>query len=78
MYISHLSSDRIAILFLWLSLKLTKRIDKRDNFAFKNSNIIIEGIIWKRKYYFQRMKFETYKNNLINKYIFSPTFFLIA
>ena len=25
---------------------------KIDNFAFKNSNNIIEGIIWKRKDYF--------------------------
>ena len=29
-----------------------------DNFAFKNSNIIIEGLIWKRNEYFSWKKFE--------------------
>ena len=32
--------------------------EKIDNFAFKNSNIIIEGLIWKRKDYFSWKKFE--------------------
>ena len=31
--------------------------EKIDNFAFKNSNIIIEGEIWKRKDYFSWKKF---------------------
>ena len=26
--------------------------EKIDNFAFKNSNIVIEGLFWKRKDYF--------------------------
>ena len=51
---------------------------KIDNFAFKNSNIIIEGIIWKRKDYFQRKKFETQKNNFIIKFYFCPNSFLFA
>ena len=55
-----------------------------DNFAFKNSNIIIEGLFWKRKDYFSWKKFETQKNNFINKfyfclnlfsYCFEPNFF---
>ena len=36
---------------------------KIDNFAFKNSNIIIEGLIWKRKDYFLWKKFETQEPN---------------
>ena len=39
-----------------------------DNFAFKNSNINIEGLFWKRKDYFTWKKFETQKNNFINKF----------
>ena len=31
--------------------------EKIDNFAFKNSNIIIEGLISKRKDYFSWKKF---------------------
>ena len=31
--------------------KMVKMV-KIDNFAFKNSNIIIEGLVWKRKDYF--------------------------
>ena len=48
---------------------------KIDNFAFKNSNIIIEGLIWKRKDYFSWKKFETQKNNFINKFYFCPNLF---
>ena len=48
---------------------------KIDNFAFKNSNIIIEGLIWKRKDYFSWKKFETQKNNFINKFYFFPSLF---
>ena len=48
---------------------------KIDNFAFKNSNIIIEGLIWKRKDYFSLKKFETQKNNFINKFYFWPNLF---
>ena len=46
-----------------------------DNFAFKNSNIIIEGLFSKRKDYFIRTKFEIQKNNFINKFYFWPNFF---
>ena len=48
---------------------------KIANFAFKNSNIIIEGLIWKRKDYFSWKKFETQKNNVINQFYFCPNFF---
>ena len=48
---------------------------KIDNFAFKNRNIIIERLIWKRKDYFSWQKFETQKNNFINKYYFCPNLF---
>ena len=48
---------------------------KIDNFAFKNSNIIIEGLFWKRKYYFPWKKLEIHKNNFINKFYFCPNFF---
>ena len=34
---------------------------KRHNFAFKNSNIVIKGIIQKRKDYFLQKNFETQK-----------------
>ena len=47
---------------------------KIDNFAFKNSNIIIEGLVWKRKDDFSWKKFETQKNN----FIFDQTYFFIA
>ena len=48
---------------------------KIDNFAFKNSNIIIEGLIWKRKDYFLWKKIETQKNNVIIKFYFCPNLF---
>ena len=48
---------------------------KIDNFAFKNSDIIIEGLIWKRKDYFSWTKFETQKNNVINKFYFCLNLF---
>ena len=38
---------------------------KIDNFAFKNNNIIIEGLFWKRKDYFTGKKVETQKNNFM-------------
>ena len=41
---------------------------KVDNFAFKDNNIIIEGLFCKKKDYFTRRKFETQKNNFINKF----------
>ena len=44
--------------------------EKIDDFAFKNSNIIIEGLIWKRKYYFLCRKI-IYLTN----FIFIGTFF---
>ena len=37
--------------------------------------MIIEGPIWKRKDYFSWKKFETQKNNFINKFYFCPNFF---
>ena len=46
-----------------------------DNFAFKNSNIIIEGLFWKRKDDLTWKKFEKQKNNFINKFYFWPKFF---
>ena len=49
---------------------------KIDNFAFKNSNIIIEGLIWKKKDYFQWEKFEMQKNNVFNKFYFIVSHFL--
>ena len=48
---------------------------KIGNFAFKNNNIIIEGLIWKNKDYFPWKKFETQKNNFINKFYFCPNIF---
>ena len=45
---------------------------KIDSFAFKNRNIIIEGLIWKKKDYFQWKKFETQKNDFINKFYYFP------
>ena len=51
---------------------------KIDNFSFKNSNIIIEGLIWKRKDYFSWKKFETQKNKVINKFSFAQTYFHIS
>ena len=51
---------------------------KIDNFAFKNSNIIIEGLIWRWKDYFSWKKFETQKIILLINFIFGQTYFLIA
>ena len=42
------------------------------------SNIIIEGLIWKRKDYLPRKKFEMQKNKVFNKFYFFRTFILIA
>ena len=39
---------------------------KIDNFAFKNSNINIEMLIWKENDYFLWTKFEMQKNNAFN------------
>ena len=57
---------------LGTSLAISARV---DNFAFKNSNIIIEGLFWKRKDYFTWKKFESRKNNFINKFYFWLNFF---
>ena len=51
-----------------------------NNFALKNiniinSNIIIEGLICKRKDYFTLKKFEMQKNNAFNQFYFYPNFF---
>ena len=51
---------------------------KIDNFVFKDSNIIIDGLIWKRKDYFSWKKFETQKIILLINFIFAQTYFLIA
>ena len=47
---------------------------KLDNFAFKNSIIIIEELIQKSNDYFPRKKFEMQKNNAFNKFYFYPNF----
>ena len=49
-----------------------------DNFAFKNSNIIVEKVIWKGKDYFPWKKFEMQKNNVFHKFYFCWNLFLIA
>ena len=48
---------------------------KIDNFTFKNSIIIIEALISKKKDYFSCKKFKTQKNNLIDKFYFCPNLF---
>ena len=59
----------------WFSSTKIRPQAKIDNFAIKNSNIIIEGLFWKRKDYFTRKKFKTQKNNFINKFYFCPNLF---
>ena len=51
---------------------------KIDNFSFEISNIIIEGVILKRKDYLPWKKFQMQKNNALNKFYFYPNFFFIA
>ena len=51
---------------------------KIDHFVFKNSNIIIEGIIQKRKDYFSRRKFERQKIILLINFTFPRIFFHVA
>ena len=51
---------------------------KIDNFDFKNSNIIIEGLIWKRKDYFSWKRFDTQKIILLINFIFALTYFFIS
>ena len=51
---------------------------KISNFTFKNSNIIIGGIISKREDYFPRKTFEKQKNYFINTFYFCSKFFLIT
>ena len=48
---------------------------KIGNFASKNSNIIIKGLIRRIKDYFPQTKFEMQKNNVFNKFLFLPNFF---
>ena len=48
---------------------------KIDNFAFKNSNTIIEGLFWKRKDYFTLKNVKHKKIILLINFIFDPTFF---
>ena len=69
--------DRMYILCFDFYSTITKirTQTKIDNFAFKNSNIIIEGPIWMRKDYFSWKKFEIQKNNVINKFYFCPILF---
>ena len=64
----------LSVLRLFSSTKIRAQA-KIDNFAFENSNIIIEGLFWNRKDYFRRKKFETQKNHFINKFYFWPKFF---
>ena len=67
---------KIHYIFFWGSTITKIRPQaKIDNVAFKNSNIIIEGLAWKRKDYFLWTKFETQKNNVINKFYFCPNLF---
>ena len=47
---------------------------KIDNFAFKNSNIIIEAVIYKRKDYFPCKKTEAQNKNVFNKFYSCPNF----
>ena len=74
---SHQILKSYPILINYKSLSITKIRPqaKIDNFAFKNSNIIIEGLIWKRKDYFSWKKFKTQKNNFINKFYFCINLF---
>ena len=51
---------------------------KIDNFAFKNSNIIIEGLFWIEKINFHEKNLKFRKIILLIRFIFAPTFFLIA
>ena len=48
---------------------------KIDNFSFKTRDIIIEGLIRKRKDYFSWKILEMQKNNFINKFYFRPNFY---
>ena len=48
---------------------------KIDNFTFKNSNIIIEGLIWKREDDLSGKEFEMQINNVFKKFLFLPNFF---
>ena len=63
--------------FLGASTKVRPQA-KIDHFAFKNSNIIIEGLIWKRKDYFPWKIFEMQQNNAFKKFYFYPNFFFIT
>ena len=51
---------------------------KMDNFVFKNSNIIIEGLILKTKDYFPWKKFKSRKIMYLTNFYSYGTFFLIA
>ena len=51
---------------------------KIDNFAFKNSNTIIEGLFRKREDYFKEKNLQHRKIILLINFIFDPTFFHIA
>ena len=59
------------ILWIWVNTI----IDMLSNLSLWNSNIIIEGLFWKRKDYFTWKKFERQKNNFIDKFYFWPNFF---
>ena len=49
---------------------------KIDNYAFKNSRIIIEGLIWERKDYFHEKNLK--KKKLLINFIYAQTYFLVA
>ena len=51
---------------------------KIDNFAFKNSNIIIEGYSEREKVILHEKNLKHKKIILLINFIFDPTFFLIA
>ena len=64
-----------ACLFQGSSFTEIRPEAKIDNFAFKNSNIIIERLIWKRIDYFSWKKIWNTKINFINKFYFFPNLF---
>ena len=52
--------------------------EKIDNFAFKNSNIIIEGHFERERIILHEQNLKHRKIILLINFIFAPTFFLIA
>ena len=59
------------------SRKITPQA-KIDNFAFKNSNILLKGSFKRGKIIFQEQNLKHRKIISLINFIFDPTFFLIA